>query len=187
MFYLCGIMNLSSKNLVMISKILNKYRVFFWSPEKYARYIGVKIGKKCNIQDVNFGSEPYLIEIGDNVQITKGVKIFTHGGGWVFRKEIPDMDTFGKIVIKNNVYIGNNALIMPGVTIGNNVIIGAGSVITKSVPDNSVVAGNPARIISDIESVKQRMLPYNIGSKQMNFEEKKKYLLSLSDDKFIQK
>lgn len=171
----------------MINRILNKYRMIFWLPEKYARYIGVKIGKNCDIQDINFGSEPYLIEIGDNVQITKGVKIFTHGGGWVFRKEIPDLDTFGKVVIKNNVYIGNNSLIMPGVVIGNNVIVGAGSVVTKSVPDNSVVAGNPARIISDIETTKQNMLPFNAGTKKMNYEEKKKNLLSLSEDKFIKK
>lgn len=171
----------------MISRILNKYRRIFWSPEKYARYIGVRIGKECDIQDINFGSEPYLIEIGNNVQITKGVKIFTHGGGWVFRKEFPDLDTFGKVIIKNNVYIGNNTLIMPGVTIGNNVIVGAGSVVTKSVPDNAVVAGNPAKIISDLETTKQRMLPYNVGTKKMNPEQKKKSLLSLSEDKFIKK
>lgn len=42
----------------MISRILNKYRRTFWSPEKYARYIGVRIGKECDIQDINFGSEP---------------------------------------------------------------------------------------------------------------------------------
>lgn len=171
----------------MINRILNKYRRTFWSPEKYARYIGVTIGKGCDIQDINFGSEPYLIEIGNNVQITKGVKIFTHGGGWVFRKEFPDLDTFGKVIIKNNVYIGNNTLIMPGVTLGNNVIVGAGSVVTKSVPDNTVVAGNPARIISDIETTKKNLLLFNAGTKQMNYETKKKNLLSLSEDKFIKK
>ena len=171
----------------MISRILNKYRRAFWSPEKYARYIGVRIGKECDIQDINFGSEPYLIEIGDHVQITKGVKIFTHGGGWVFRKEFPNLDTFGKVIIKNNVYIGNNTLIMPGVTIGNNVIVGAGSIVTKSVPDNAVVAGNPAKIISDLETTKQRILPYNVGTKKMNPEQKKKSLLSLSEDRFIKK
>lgn len=119
--------------------------------------------------------------------MTNGVKFFTHGGSWFFTKELPNFDTFGKVIIKNNVYIGNNTLIMPGVTIGNNVIIGAGSVITKSISDNSVVAGNPARNISDIESTKLAMLAYNVESKQMNPEEKKKYLISLSEDKFIKK
>lgn len=128
-----------------------------------------------------------MIEIGNNVQITKGVKIFTHGGGWVIRKEFPNLDSFGKVIIKSNVYIGNNTLIMPGVTIGNNVIVGAGSVVTKSVSDNAVVAGNPAKIISDLETTKQRILPYNVGTKKMNPEQKKKSLLSLSEDRFIKK
>lgn len=128
-----------------------------------------------------------MIEIGNNVQITKGVKIFTHGGGWVIRKEFPNLDSFGKVIIKNNVYIGNNTLIMPGVTIGNNVIVGAGSIVTKSVPDNTVVAGNPAKIISDIETTKQNLLLFNVGTKKMDYETKKKNLLSLSEDKFIKK
>lgn len=49
-------------------------------PEKYARHIGVNIGENCLISTRNFGTEPYLITIGDNVQITRGVHIFTHGG-----------------------------------------------------------------------------------------------------------
>lgn len=171
----------------MIQKILNFYRKKFWSPERYAKYLGVKIGEKCNIQDVNFGSEPYLIEIGNHVQITSGTKIFTHGAAWVLREKYPNIDFFGKVIIKNNVYIGNNSLIMAGVTIGNNVIVAAGSVVTKSVSDNMIVGGNPAKIIGDIEAFEQKMLPYNVNSKGMNTNEKKKFLLSLSEDKFIKK
>ena len=128
-----------------------------------------------------------MIEIGNHVQITHGTKFFTHGGSWVFRNEFPNLDTFGKVIIKDNVYIGNNSLIMPGVTIGNNVIVGAGSVVTKSIPDNSVAAGNPAKIISDLETTKQKMLAYNVGAKNLNPEEKKKFLLSLEENKFIKK
>lgn len=171
----------------MINKLLNRYRKTFWSTEKYGRYVGVKIGKNCDIKDVKFSSEPYLIEIGDNVQITNGVKFFTHGGGWVFRNEFSNFDTFGRICIKNNVYIGNNVLILPGVTIGNNVIVGAGSVVTKSIPDNSVAAGNPARIISNIETTKQRLLHYNLGTKGMSPKEKKVFLLSQPKNRFVQK
>lgn len=171
----------------MLKKIINIYRRNFWSPEKYARYIGVKIGKDCDIQNVSFGSEPYLIEIGDHVQITQGVKIFTHGAAWILREKYPKIDFFGKVVIKNNVYIGNNSLIMAGVVIGNNVIIAAGSVVTKSVEDNLIVGGNPAKIIGDVSEFENKMFKYNLNLKGLNYKEKKKHLLSLSDDKFIKK
>lgn len=171
----------------MISTLLNYYRKYFWTAEKYARFLGVTIGQDCKIAIKSFGSEPYLISIGNHVQITAGVKIFTHGGGWVFRKKNPDFDSFGKVLIKDNVYIGNNALIMAGVTIGNNVIIAAGSVVTKSVSDNVVVGGNPAKMIGNVETFEQKMLPYNINSKGMSKSDKKKLLLSLSEDKFIKK
>lgn len=171
----------------MINKFLNLYRRKFWKSEKYARFIGVKIGEKCDIQDVNFGSEPYLIEIGNHVQITSGTKIFTHGAAWILRKKYPKVDFFGKVKIGNNVYIGNNALIMAGVTIGNNVIVAAGAVVTKSVPDNVIVGGNPAKILGNIEDFENKMLYFNVNSKGMGYEEKKKFLLSLTDDKFIKK
>lgn len=152
----------------------------------FLRWQGVKIGDNCCIYSYSFGSEPYLIEIGNHVQITAGVKFFTHGGGWVLREEYPDFDCFGKIKVGNNVYIGNDALIMPGVTIGNNVVIGAGTVVTKSVPDNSVVAGNPGRIIGNISSFKEKMLKYNFHSKSV--KNKKAFILSEEHkDLFIQK
>src|SRR5690606_38437325 len=102
----------------MINKLKILYNLIFLSPLQYARKVGVKIGNRCRISTRYFGSEPYLIEIGDHVQVTAGVKFFTHGGGWLFRDELPYFDCFGKIKIGNNVYIGNNCLIMPGVTIG---------------------------------------------------------------------
>lgn len=170
-----------------MKRIVNLYKRIFWSNEKLALSQGVKIGKDCNIQNVNFGSEPYLIEIGDNVQITNGTKIFTHGGSWVLRKKYSKFDFFGKVIIKNNVYIGNNSLIMPGVTIESNVIVAAGSVVVKSVPANSIVGGNPARIISNIKDFEERMLQFNLKSKDLSKSDKKTLLLSLQDDMFIKK
>lgn len=171
----------------MIRKLLGLYRRLFWSTIKRARHQGVEIGESCDIQNVSFGSEPYLIEIGNHVQITSGTKIFTHGGGWVFREQYPKLDFFGKVRIKNNVYIGNNSMIMPGVTIGNDVIIGAGSIVTKSIPDGKIAAGNPARIVGETKDFVEKIKHSDVGSKGMNYKEKKKYLLSLEQDRFIKR
>lgn len=169
----------------MIKKIQLLYRKLFWSYEKLARYQGVNIGKGCVIKKVSFGSEPYLISIGDNVCITNDTKIFTHGGARVLRKKHPDMDFFGKVRIRDNVYIGNNCLIMPGVTIGENVIIAAGSVVTKSVPNNVVIGGNPARVLSTLEDFEEKIIRKNLRSKGMTAKEKRDFLLSLPEDAFI--
>lgn len=171
----------------MLNRLLNYYRKTFWPVEKYARFVGVKIGKGCDIQKVSFGSEPYLIEIGNHVQITTGTKIFTHGGGWVFRDKHPKLDYFGKVIIKDNVYIGNNSMILPGVTIGNDVIIGAGSIVTKSIPDGKIAAGNPVRIVGETQDFVKKIKKYDVGSKGLNYDEKKKYLLSLSEERFLKK
>lgn len=171
----------------MIKKIIDIYRKQFWSPAKYARYQGVKIGDNCSIGIKYFGTEPYLIEIGDHVQITNGVRFFTHGGSWVYRLKYPDFDFFGKIKIGNNVYIGNCAIILPGVEIGDDVIIGAGAVVTKSVVSGAIVGGNPARIIGSVEMLEKKIKKFNLGTKNLKPLEKKKFLMSTENSLFISK
>jgi len=108
---------------------------------------------------IHFGSEPFLIEIGDNVTITHGVSFVTHDGGVeIFRKEFPGINVFGKIVVGNNVFIGIKSIILPGVTIGSNVVIAAGSVVTRNIPDNVVAGGVPARVIESINEYKTKCL-----------------------------
>ncbi|MBR5668063.1 MAG: sugar O-acetyltransferase [Spirochaetales bacterium] len=90
------------------------------------------------------------VKIGDNAQIAPNVSIYTAG-----HPIHPDSRNSGyeygiDVTIGDNVWIGGNAVIMPGVTIGNNVVIGAGSVVTKDLPDNVIAAGNPCRIIREI-------------------------------------
>lgn len=80
-----------------------------------------------------------------------------------------------------------DTLIMPGVTIGDHVLIAAGSVVTKSVPSNVVIGGNPAKIISTLDDYINKNIQWNLGSKHLSGREKKKFLLSLSDDRFIRK
>lgn len=171
----------------MVLRALNFFLKKVMSREKYARRLGVTIGANCNIATLEFGSEPYLITIGNRVQVTNNVKFITHTGGWVFRSRNPKFDAFGKILIHDNVYIGNNSIILPGVEIGQNVIVGAGSVVTKSIPQNSVVGGNPARIITSVDELETRMRRYDLSTKLLSPQEKRRYLLQLSDEQFIRK
>ena len=115
--------------IILRNKILS-----FLPAEMYARLIGVKIGKNCAIHTKNWSTEPYLVTIGNNVAITHGVFIHTHGGGRTIRRMIPDFDSFGKVVIEDWAYIGSGAHIMPGVTIGEGSLVAAGSVVTKNIP-----------------------------------------------------
>lgn len=85
------------------------------------------------------------------------------------------------------MYIGSNALVMPGVTIGSHVLIAAGSVVTKSVPDNVVVGGNPARIICSIEEYYKKNKKFNLGTKSLSYSSKKEKLLATPDEFFIKK
>ncbi|MBY0145903.1 acyltransferase [Neobacillus niacini] len=107
----------------------------------------MKIGKNCKIQaGVTFDySFCWLIKIGNNVTIAPEAFILAHDASTM--KEL-HYTKVGSITIEDNVFIGARALIMPGVTIGKNSIVAAGSIVTKSVPENSIVAGNPAKVIS---------------------------------------
>ncbi|MBQ7172497.1 MAG: acyltransferase [Clostridia bacterium] len=111
----------------------------------------MKVGKDVTIMNgVIFGSEPYLITLGDRVRISSNVQFITHDGGtWAFRREpgYEGIVRFGKIVVGNDSFIGAHSVIMPGVTIGKNCVVGAGSIVTKDIPDRTVVAGVPAKVI----------------------------------------
>lgn len=120
---------------------------------------GAKIGEGTvifsRIKDVTIDTtRPWLLDIGNNVQITKGVTILTHGYDLSVLKGVYGgvLGSSGKVKIGNNVFIGMNTTILKGVTIGNNVIIGANRLINKDVPDNCVFAGNPMKIVSDLET-----------------------------------
>ena len=170
------------------SILRNMYHRQITPPRQYAIELGVSIGEDNFLPDKHcWSSEPYLITIGSHCQITTGVRFFTHGGGQAVRDRYPNFDTFGKIVVGDWVYIGNNSLIMPGVTIENNVLVAAGSVVTKSIPSGMVVGGNPARIICTIEEYLANNLQYNINTKNLDLARKKEILLSLDESKFIQK
>lgn len=132
---------------------------------------------------VSFGSEPYLIEIGSMTKITYGCKFITHDGGvYVLRninKDANGASVYGKIVVGRNCFLGNDVTVLPGVRIGDNCIVGAGAVVTKSIPDNSVAAGVPCRVISTIEEYYNNMKSSFIFTEKMTACEKKEMLLQL--------
>lgn len=112
--------------------------------------MGMKVGK-------NFGrlngvildpSHCWLIEIGDNVTMAPRVHVLCHDAS---TKQFLDYTKIGRVTIGNNVFVGAESVILPGVTIGDNVIIGANSTVTHDIPNNSVAAGTPARVLCTLE------------------------------------
>ena len=137
-------------------KLKNFYRVLkrkllsTLNPIKYMEKIGVNFpkGGVHVYGKVSWGTEPWIITLGNNVHLTDGVRFLTHDGGTLlFRSYVPDLEITKPIVIGNNVYIGNNVIILPGVTIGDNTVIGAGAVVSKDIENNVVAAGVPAKPI----------------------------------------
>lgn len=164
-------MNKLRKILSVIQRWIIQKEVFF-SVDKYNRdyiaylkKIGVKFsGPKQSVKfianDVYFDGHDYsLISIGDNVTISKEVMLLTHdyslttamssiGKGIINRHE-GELYILKEITIGNNCFIGARSSLLPGTKIGDNCIIGACSVVKGVVPENSIVVGNPAKIIGD--------------------------------------
>ena len=90
------------------------------------------------------------VTIGDNVLIGPNVSLFTAAHPIHHKKREGDLEFSFPITIADNVWIGGNTVLNPGVTIGENTVIGSGSVVTKSIPANVVAAGNPCKIIRAI-------------------------------------
>lgn len=170
------------------NKILRK--IYRNNCQKYAETLGVKFGKGCKIASKEFPYEGYLIEIGDYVRIAAHASFYTHGAVVALRDlyNDPKLDQFGKIKIGSYSSIGSYAMIMPGVTIGERCIVAGGSVVTKSIPDGCMVAGNPAKFIGYTEDFYKKVKENNdLACKGMNIEQKKTYLLAQPEDKFIKK
>ncbi len=120
---------------------------------------GVVAGNNCRIYIRNFGTEPFLISMGDRVTITSGVKVLTHDGSTCLIRDADGRryQRYAPVRIGSDVFIGVNTIILPGISIGSNVVIGAGSVVTKDVPDGTVVAGNPAKVVMTFTDFRRKV------------------------------
>lgn len=140
-----------------IRKMILGYRATSESYFEFLREKGAKIGCGCTLYspdttniDIQF---PWMLEIGDEVRITKGVTILNHDYSWSVWKYMTGeiVGGVGGVKIGNNVFIGMNATILMNTEIGDNVIIGANSLVSGKVESNSVYAGNPAKRIMSVE------------------------------------
>ena len=148
----------------------------------------VNLGKNVSLipPGPNFGSEPYLITIGDNTTISFDVAFVTHDGGTRVLRNLATNEKekqtviYGQIKIGKNCFVGCRSTILPGVTIGDNTIIGAGSVVNRDIPANSVAVGVPCKVICSLDEYKEKHKDDFLYMVNLPRTEKKKYLL----DKF---
>ena len=136
------------------------------------------IGEKVLIMDRKIPLYARLIRIHDNVKIASNVTFVTHdvthGMLNTMLGEDKYQETVGCIEIMDNVFIGANVTILNDVRIGSNVIVAAGAVVTKDVPDNSVVGGVPARVICTMEEYLEKRTdgyPRDLKPRRQNVSE----------------
>ena len=131
----------------LIKKLLSKlglYHQIDYCSVDYLRSQGVSIGDNVDIINSQIdGDHGFLISIGNNVTITNAM-LLSHDAS---TKKALGYTKVGRIDIGNDVFIGAKSVILPNVRIGNKVIIGAGTIITRDIPDNSVVVGNPCQVV----------------------------------------
>lgn len=151
----------------------------------YIRKQGGRVGSNTTIlSGANcFGTEPYLVEVGDNCLISSNVSFITHDGSMNVLNNLglfeQRMDKMRPIKVGNNCFIGTKVIVMPGVKIGNNCIVGASSVVTKDVPDGMCVAGVPAKVICTIYEYADKNQPYFYPTRGMDYESKKNTCLRI--------
>lgn len=170
------------------SKDIKKVKLMMYlipSPVKRTEYLKKKnvfysMGENCYYHTRDIPSEPYLLSIHNNVRIAANVRIITHD---TISLMINKMDKYkkkakmsyyiGNVEILDNVMIGANSTILYDVKIGPNALVAAGSVVTKDVPEGTVVGGNPAKVICTIDEFVEKRLKKSKDrpTKNDNYEE----------------
>ena len=144
----------------MRNKLGRVWRILAWLLPSSAlrarivRLCGVKVGKGVYVGNLVYfdGEYPDYIEIEDEVSIAPGVIIVAHSSGSPFHSRMGIFrEPPKKIVLKRGAWIGVGAIILPGIVVGEGAIVAAGSVVSQNVPEYTIVAGNPARVVKKLE------------------------------------
>lgn len=148
----------------MLSSVVNRFKYFYFRIFHPGFYCNFKHGK-CFRSNTKIDSLfPELVEIGDYFMSAPGSRILTHDASLLL---FTDKIRANKTIIGNWVFLGADSIVMPGVRISDRVIVGSGAIVTKDVPSNSVVAGNPAKHICSVDEYIQkcelRQCLYNIS------------------------
>jgi len=160
--YVCIAPDVKLGRDVKLSKFINLYGCTVGDESKIGAFVEIQknasIGKRCKISSHTFVCEGVTIE--DNVFIGHGVTFINDSYPRATTAEgnlqTEDDWKVERTVIKKGASIGSGATVLSNITVGENAIVGAGSVITKSVPANAVVAGNPAKVLRYIEQMVER-------------------------------
>lgn len=152
----------SAERYQLLKSLLGKVgeNVFISSPFRcdFGKYISIGNNFVGNYNLSILDEAP--VTIGDNVFIGPNVSIITVIHALTIKERNDGIMTCKPVTIGNNVWICANVTILPGVTIGDGAVIGAGSVVTKSIPDNVLAAGNPCKVIRNITENDTPPLPY---------------------------
>lgn len=148
-----------------------------WKRASYLKRKNVfmEMGNDCYYHTRDLPAEPYLVKLHDDVRIAADVRLITHDIASYMINNISEYEQYGKakyymgtIEIFDHVMIGAGSKVLPNVKIGPKAIVAAGSIVTKDVPENSVVAGIPARVIGTFDEFAKKRI-----NETQNYPDKK--------------
>lgn len=144
----------TEKRKELIKKILGSVRENFLIEQSFQCDYGynIEIGENFYSNHNLVILDPAKVTFGDNVFIGPNCGFYTAEHPLDAETRNKGLETAKPIKVGNNVWFGGNVVVLPGVTIGDNTVIGAGSVVTKNIPSNVVAAGNPCKVIKQLEN-----------------------------------
>lgn len=142
-----------NKRTKLLKEILEKTKESFLIEQPFMCDYGynIEIGENFYANHNLMILDGNKVEFGDNVFIAPNCGFYTAGHPLDYKRRNKGLEYAKPIKVGNNVWIGGNVVVLPGVTIGDNSVIGAGSVVTKDIPSNVVAVGNPAKVIKEIK------------------------------------